>query len=78
MKKKYEIPWWNEWYEALDKREKVASLPALKLILDKFPRKCEKHVVASIINFLFEDLRDFMFTKVKEEEKDNHKQKGNK
>lgn len=72
-KKKFDIPWWDEWYESdcLDKIKKVQNLPVLKEHAksikhkDKKIEKALKHSFYSVMNSLFEDLANYMHEKLK-------------
>lgn len=71
MKKdKYEIPWWGEWLDgdSLKRIEMVEKLTFSKNMIalckaKNFPLKYKKHTINLMLNSLFEDLEDALYTK---------------
>ena len=77
-KQKYEIPWWDEWYEAdLVKRlKKVKELPVLNEWAKGFVKGKDKEEIRILrnsfyttMNSLFEDLAEYMQVKMNEKRK---------
>ena len=67
----YEIKFWKDWLEAdlLKRLKLVENLPILNEILNLKDISNKKHIIASVINSLFEDLENAVYTKIRLEKK---------
>lgn len=76
MKEEYEIKFWKDWLEAdlIEKERLVEKLSIVRDIEDigkmqKIPKKIRKHFFVSLLNGLFEDLENAVYTKIRLESK---------
>ncbi len=76
MKEEYEIKFWKDWLEAdlIERERLVEKLSIVRDIEDigkmqKILKKIRKHFFVSLLNGLFEDLENAVYTKIRLESK---------
>lgn len=77
-KQKFEIPWWDDWYNAdcIERRDMVEKLPIVQEMIGlcgikdkKFTKKHKLQSVSMLMNSFFEDLADYMEIRKRLEDK---------